>query len=65
MKDLPKDELEKLIRQNWSTKGIAQYYRISARTVTRMVKAFGLKGLRPRGRKPRIRRRQHLPFSNR
>ena len=53
---IPKDEIRKFIEQNRSTKAIAQYYKASPRTITRRIKAYGLTGIRPLGRKPRVKR---------
>lgn len=51
--DIPKAELERLIRQNKSTEAIAQHFKVSSRTITRRIKEYSLTGLRPKGRKPR------------
>ena len=53
---IPKAELRKFVEQNRSTRAIAQYYKVSPRTVTRRINEYGLAGLRPRGRKPTVRR---------
>ena len=58
---IPKAELQKFILQNRSTKAIAQYYKASPRTITRRIKAYGLTGLRPKGRKPTI--KQTIPWA--
>ena len=51
--NIPRAELERLIRQNKSTEAIAQHFKVSSRTITRRIKEYGLAGLRPKGRKPR------------
>ena len=51
---IPKKKLERLVRRNLSTKEIARRLKISPRTVTRRIKEYRLKGIRPRGRKPII-----------
>ena len=53
---IPKAELRKFVEQNRSTKAIARYYKVSPRTITRRIKAYGLTGLRPKGRKPTVKR---------
>jgi transposase len=60
MKKILKDKLQKIVEQNWSTEAIAQFYKVSARTITRRIKSFELVGLRPRGRKPSIKRRRKV-----
>lgn len=55
-KRIPKAELRKFIEQNRSTKAIAKYYKVSPRTITRRVKTYGFTGLRPKGRKPSVKR---------
>ena len=50
---IPRAELKRLIKQNKSTKAIAQHFRVSPRTITRRIAKFNLKGIRPRGRKPK------------
>lgn len=51
--DIPRAELEKLVRQNKSTRAIMQYFKVSPRTITRRISEYGLNGLRPQGRKPK------------
>ena len=51
---IPKTKLKRLVRRNLTTREIAQRFKVSKRTVTRRIKAYGLKGIRPRGRKPKI-----------
>jgi len=53
---IPKAELRKFVRQNRSTKAIARYYKVSPRTITRRIRAYGLTGLRRKGRKPSVKR---------
>ena len=50
---IPRAELRRLIKQNKSTKAIAQHFRVSPRTITRRIAKFNLKGIRSRGRKPK------------
>lgn len=52
-KRIPKAELRKFLKQNRSTEAIAQFFKVSPRTISRRIKAYGLTGLRPLGRKPR------------
>lgn len=51
-KPISKARLTKLVNQNKSTKSIADHFKVSERTVYRRIKDYGLKGLRPKGRKP-------------
>ncbi len=51
---IPKKELSKLVKENKSTKVIAERFGVSERTIYRKIDNHGLKGLRPRGRKPSI-----------
>lgn len=58
---ITKRELQKLLRQDKTTKAIAKYYRVSQSTIKRRIKDYGLTGLRRRGkklfvRKPKFRR---------
>lgn len=53
---IPKIELRKFVEQNRSTKAIARYYKVSSRTITRRIKEYNLTGLRPKGRKPAVKR---------
>jgi len=48
---IPKAELQRFVEQNRSTLAIAKQYAVSSRTITRRIKDYGLKGIRPRGRK--------------
>ena len=48
---IPKGELQTFVEQNRSTLAIAKHYGVSSRTITRRIKDYGLKGLRPKGRK--------------
>jgi len=57
---IPKAELEKLVRQNKSTRVIAEHFHVSERTIYRRIKQQGLKGIRPRGRKPSKRLRKPI-----
>ena len=50
---IPKQELTEFILQNKATRFIAGYYRVSERTIYRIIKKYKLKGIRPKGRKPR------------
>ena len=52
-KRISKVELQKLIKQNKSTKALSKYYKVSPRTITRRIKEYDLIGLRPKGRKRR------------
>jgi len=54
---IPKKELAQFIRQNKATRFIAGYYGVSERTIYRRIKKYKLKGIRPKGRKPRKRYR--------
>lgn len=49
---LTKRTLGKLVRQNKSTRVIANYFQVSERTIYRRIKTWNLKGIRPLGRKP-------------
>jgi len=51
---VPKKKLERLVRQNLTTREIAQRFKVSKRTITRRIKTYGLKEIRPRGRKPKV-----------
>ena len=51
---IPKRELSRLVKRNVSTKEIARHFKVSKRTITRRIKEYRLKGIRPRGRKPII-----------
>lgn len=51
---ISKTELERFVRQNKPTKFIAGYFNVSERTIYRRIRKYGLKGIRPKGRKPRI-----------
>lgn len=51
---IPKNEVSKLVKENKSTKIIAKKSNVSERTIYRRINKYGLKGLRPRGRKPSI-----------
>jgi hypothetical protein len=51
-KKIPKGLLSKLVKRNKATKWIAQYFKASPRTVYRRIREYGLKGLRPKGKKP-------------
>ena len=50
---VPRAELERLVKQNKSTRAVAQHFRVSERTITRRVKEYSLTGIRPKGRKRR------------
>lgn len=50
---ISRKRLEKWIHQNLSTKEIAKRCRVSERTITRRIKEYKLKGIRPPGRKPK------------
>lgn len=52
--EISKSELEKFVRQNKPTRFIAGYYGVSERTIYRRIAEYGLKGIRPRGPKPRV-----------
>lgn len=49
---LTKTALRKYVKQNKSTRFIAQYFHVSERTLYRRIQKWNLKGLRPKGRKP-------------
>jgi transposase len=51
-KKIPKGLLSKFVKRNKATKWIAQYFKVSSRTIYRRVREYGLKGLRPKGKKP-------------
>lgn len=51
-----KKELAKYVKQNKSTKAIAFRFKVSERTVYRRIKEYELKGIRPTGRKPLVKR---------
>lgn len=48
---ISRKELSKFIKQNKTTKEIASHYEVSERTIYRRISEYGLKGIRPRGRK--------------
>jgi len=49
---LTKRALRKYVKLNKSTRFIAQYFRVSQRTIYRRIKKWNLKDIRPKGRKP-------------
>lgn len=49
---LTKRNLSKLVKQNKSTRFIAQYFHVSVRTIYRRIAKWNLKGIRKHGRKP-------------
>ena len=49
---ISRDKLEELVRLNRSTREIAEFFKVSPRTITRRISEYSLKGLRPQGRKP-------------
>ena len=51
---ISKRVLTRLVKRNVSTKEIARHFKVSKRTITRRIKEYRLKGIRPRGRKPII-----------
>lgn len=51
---ISKKDLAKLVKRNVSTKDIARHFKVSKRTITRRIRKYGLKGIRPKGRKPII-----------
>jgi transposase len=51
-KKIPKGLLSKFVKRNKATKWIAHYFKVSSRTIYRRIKEYGLKGLRPKGKKP-------------
>ena len=51
---ISKRVLTRLVRRNVSTREIARHFKVSKRTITRRIKEYRLKGIRPRGRKPII-----------
>lgn len=53
---ISKKKLEKFIKQNKTTKAIAIHFKISQRTLYRRIKLYGLKGIRPKGRKPLVKK---------
>jgi ribosomal protein S6 len=55
-KKIGKRLLSKFVKRNKATKWIAQYFKVSPRTIDRRVKEYGLKGLRPKGRKPLLKK---------
>lgn len=55
-KKVSKRLLRKFIKQNKATKWIALYFRVSERTVYRRIREYGLKGIRPHGKKPIIKK---------
>jgi hypothetical protein len=50
-KKIPRGLLSKFVKRNKATKWIAQYFKVSQRTIYRRIKEYGLKGLRPKGKK--------------
>lgn len=56
LKTISKRLLKKFIKQNKSTRFIAGYFQISERTTYRRIKKYGLKNIRPKGRKPFVRK---------
>jgi Fic family protein len=59
-KQMLRADLPRLVKANLSTALIATLYDISQRTSTRWIKSLGLTGERPRGRKPRPKKRLHV-----
>lgn len=55
-KTISKRQLKKFIKQNKSTRFIAGYFQISERTTYRRIRKYGLKNIRPKGRKPFVRK---------
>jgi len=53
---ITKRELQKLLKQQKTTKAIARYYRVSESTIKRKIKDYGLTGVRKKGRKPSIKK---------
>lgn len=53
---ITKRELQKLLKQQKTTKAIARYYRVSESTIKRKVAKYGLTGLRKKGKKPSIKK---------
>ena len=51
-KKIDKRLLSKLVKRNKATKWLAQYFKVSPRTIYRRIKEYGLKGIRPKGKKP-------------
>jgi len=49
---LTEKALKRYVKQNKSTRFIAGYFRVSERTLYRRIKKYGLKDIRPKGRKP-------------
>ncbi|MBZ9572384.1 hypothetical protein KJA15_03575 [Patescibacteria group bacterium] len=49
---LTKRALKRYVKLNKSTRFIAGYFKVSERTVYRRIKKYGLKDIRPKGRKP-------------
>ncbi|MEM3518236.1 MAG: hypothetical protein QXL52_04665 [Nitrososphaerales archaeon] len=55
-----KRELEKFVKKNKPTRFIAHYFNVSERTIYRRIKEYGLKGIRKKGKKPRIKKPKPL-----
>ena len=53
---ITKRELQKLLKQQKTTKAIARYYRVSESTIKRKVAKYGLTGLGKKGKKPSIKK---------
>ncbi len=51
---IPQRELSKLVKENKSTREIAKRFGVSERTIYRRISKYGLKGSRPKGRKPSL-----------
>lgn len=51
-KTVSREKLDRLARKNKSNKAIARHFKVSESTIKRRIRNYGLKGTRPRGRKP-------------
>lgn len=56
-KTVSKKELGKWVKRNKSNRAIARYFKVSESTIKRRVKQYGLRAVRPRGRKPYLKTR--------
>lgn len=53
---ITKRELQKLLKQQKTTKAIAKYYRVSQSKIKRKIREHGLTGLRKKGKKPLVKK---------
>jgi len=58
---IPKRELAKFVRLSKTNKALARYFKVSTSTIKRRIRRYKLTGIRPRGRRPLVRRRPKFP----